>query len=172
MNFNALLKEIPQTAESHEDAKSRAEAVSTMATYELVDDKSSLEQMHAELEKAMAVCFEIETHGSLNLLLAELIGVGFAVKPGLAWYLPVRGKLGTEHVIQFLKALFANKKIEFYSIIKNALHVLESHGIHVYSLLSFDTNVGLLFAAFAIRIAILWSTRTALSGIYKDLYCR
>jgi len=137
MNFNALLKELPQPASADKQQPILDVQVRNV-DYQLVDDEKALQALGTELEKASQVCFDTETT-DVNPILAELVGIGFALEAGRAWYVPVNGELGLERVVRFLKPLFANPKIGFYAHhAKYDLHVLQNYGIKVANL-SFDT---------------------------------
>jgi DNA polymerase I len=124
--FKALLKEVTPRQESS-------------GKYHLVED---LEQLTDLLQGEIA--FDTETT-DLRPLQAELVGIGFCIKEGEAWYVPIT--LGREKVIKALKPLFADPKRSF--IAHNAkydAHVLLNCGIEV-SNIGWDT----LLASYTLR---------------------
>lgn len=129
MNFTSLLRELG-------DASQPTETV--QAQYHLVDDEKALADLVAFLRKHKQICIDTETTGTRPLR-AELVGVGFAVAPGEAWYIPINGKLGLQAVSQALQPLLADPSIGFYGHnIKYDLQVLTSAGLPIANV-CFDT---------------------------------
>ncbi|MCP5469601.1 MAG: DNA polymerase I [Chlamydiales bacterium] len=125
LGFNSLVRELGDVDEEVDGG-----------SYHLVDDEKSLEKLIAKLEKAEEICFDVEsTH--VRPMLAELVGVGFGVKAGEAFYVPCNGKLGKERVLKALKPILEKKPL-FAHNGKYDCHVLANEGIEV-SVLSFDT---------------------------------
>jgi DNA polymerase I len=136
-NFNSLIKELEK--ELPGSAKDKTEKIRDVsASYNLVDDEAALEALVQELSHQKEICFDTETT-AIHPLKSELVGIGLGYKPGLAWYVPVNGKLGLEKVIKALKPLFENFKIGFYGHnVKYDLHVLSLYGVQIAHI-SFDT---------------------------------
>lgn len=133
MNFNSRLRELEQL-----EVPSGPQADVGGEEYHLVDDESSFEKLLSYLSSQKEVCFDTETT-DIYPLKADLVGIGFAVEPKKAWYVPVNGKLGLQRVLAGVKPLFENPKIGFYGHnAKYDLHVLANCGIKVAHL-SFDT---------------------------------
>lgn len=131
MNFMTLLKEL-------EPQKPATPKLPEKTSYLLVNDESSFAALLAELSKAESICFETETTSGPPLQ-TTLIGIGFGIKPGEAWFVPITGVLGREKVLQGLKPLFENPHISFYSHhVKLDLHALANEGIEVATI-GFDT---------------------------------
>ena len=106
--------------------------------YSLINDTESLEELLKQLEQKMQVCVDTETT-HLHPMLARLVGIGFSVQAGQAWYVPVNGALTKETVIKKLKPLLEKKEIGFIGHnIKYDLHVLRNEGIFLQSI-AFDT---------------------------------
>ncbi|MCH9608636.1 MAG: DNA polymerase I [Chlamydiales bacterium] len=103
--------------------------------YHLVDDEEGLNALIKELEKADGIVFDIEST-SLNPLLAEIVGIGFCTKCGVASYVPLGGQLG-KGALEKLKPLFRSASFIGHNI-KYDCHVLANVGIEVKNL-SFDT---------------------------------
>lgn len=134
MNFHTLLKEL--------DALSAQKTVTAVEEgsheYVLVDDEEAFEKLIGYLKQQKEVCFDTETT-HIRPLQAELVGIGFAVEPKKAWYVPVNGKLGLQRVLQGVKPLFENPHIGFYGHnVKYDFHVLANYHIQIRSL-CFDT---------------------------------
>jgi DNA polymerase-1 len=108
--------------------------------YFLVDDEKELEKLFHKLEKHKEVAIDTETT-SLTPMEAELVGIGFCVEPGEAWYIPCNGKLGRKKVTSALTSFFDQTKCSFYGHnLKYDLHVLENTQITVKKI-SFDTLI-------------------------------
>lgn len=141
MNFNALIKEIPQDMTEQNQTLQSAEQLILQAQYELVDTEDALMHLNEQLQNAPEVCFYTETT-SLNPFLSKLVGIGFAISKAQCWYIPANGQLGRDRLISFLKMIFCNKKIGFITHdAKFELHVLRRCGIKISNLI-FDTMLG------------------------------
>ncbi|MBI3508460.1 MAG: DNA polymerase I [Chlamydiia bacterium] len=134
MGFLSLLKEIqngpivealkPQTVEKQE--------------YILVDDATSLNTLLQRLKAEQEVGIDTETT-DISPFLAELVGIGFCVEPGTAWYVPCNGQLGKHYVQKELQEFFATTNSAFFGHnLKYDRHVLQNHGMPVKQI-SFDT---------------------------------
>lgn len=134
MNFNSLIKELEQEA----GETAAKEPVQEDVQYSLVDDEESFEALLQQLKKEKEICFDTETT-DIHPLTAELVGIGFAVEPGKAWYVPVNGQLGLQRVLAGVRPLFENKAIGFYGHnVKYDYHVMGNYGITIAHV-SFDT---------------------------------
>ncbi len=133
MNFNSLIKEIDLMRPSSEKEKHEKGE-----EYHLVDDEESFKELLAYLSTQKEVCFDTETT-DLRPVLAELVGIGFGVEPKKAWYVPLNGTLGSEHVLKGIKPLFENSHIGFYGHnVKYDYHLLANYGINIKNI-CFDT---------------------------------
>lgn len=134
MNFKSLLKELESDVDIPEPAARLA------ANYTLVDDEESFVALLEKLSQQNSIGFSTTSTG-LHPLQAELVGIGFAVEPGNAWYVPVNGSLGLERVLKGLRPLFENQKISFYGHnVKYDMHILENYGLSP-AVIGFDTMV-------------------------------
>lgn len=134
MNFNTLLREI-QAPQEAAVSKNHPEIEKE---YLLVDEKNALQELLEMLKKEKEVGIDTETT-DLSPMTAELVGIGFCVKPGKAWYVPCNGQLGNDTVISALKQFFEEASCSFFGHnLKYDLHILENHGITLKKL-SFDT---------------------------------
>jgi DNA polymerase-1 len=137
MKFNSLLRELG-AQEPPQSPSRKKKKHPDHPTYTLVDSEKDLEQLFSVLAKEKEVCLDTETT-SEQPLLAELVGIGFAIEPGSAWYLPVHGTLGKKVVIDSLRSFFAKAKCGFYGHnIKYDYHVLKNYDISIPRI-SFDT---------------------------------
>jgi DNA polymerase-1 len=76
----------------------RRGSASTLAhTYTLVDTPEKFDAFLAELRKQTLISVDTETT-SRNAMRAELVGLSFSWQPGRAYYLAVRGPLGSRHL--------------------------------------------------------------------------
>lgn len=130
--FLSLIKEL--------DGNVKTEKPKEETSYHLVDDEASFAKLLEMLSKQKEVCFDTETT-SERPLIAELVGIGFGIKSGEAWYVPANGVIGLEKVLAGVKPLFENPNIHFYGHnTKYDIHILENYGIHVASI-GFDTII-------------------------------
>lgn len=60
----------------------------TQHTYTLVDSEAKTKELLKVLEKAEAFCFDTETTDK-DAMMADLVGISFAVHSGEAWYVPL-----------------------------------------------------------------------------------
>ncbi len=128
MKFSSLLKEMETSMPTPEQP----------FTHHIVDDPSSLKNLFELLSQQKEICITTETTNR-HPLKAELAGIGFGIKPGEAWYVPLNGSLGKEPVLNALKPLFENSAIGFIAHnAKDTLHVLANHGLTLKKI-SFDT---------------------------------
>jgi DNA polymerase I len=121
MHFMSLLKELdteklaPQTEHTHYEAD-----------YQLINDLDSLEKLIEKLKSEKEICLDVETT-DVRPLMAELVGVGLAVKPGEAWYIPLNGAIDRMFVLKKLAELLSLPHISFYGHnFKYDLHVLQN----------------------------------------------
>ncbi len=127
--FNSLIKELPSEKEISDQKQ---------VCYHLVDDPDSLEDLAQKLQSENEICFDTETT-DLNPLEAELVGIGFSIKPGTAWYVPVNGNLGLKNVLKALAPIFNNPNIKFFAHnLKYDLHILKNSGLRIPNV-CFDT---------------------------------
>jgi len=135
MNFNSLIRELQQDIPT-EASQTLPDPIKR--DYQLIEDKESLEHLIGFLSTQKEVCFDTETTHYLPLE-CELVGIGFGVEAGKAWYVPVNGSLAQDYVLNALKPLFENPKIGFFGHnVKFDFQVLQNYGIRVAKL-SFDT---------------------------------
>lgn len=89
-------------------------------TFRLVNTRQGLDELCAAIVSAGAFAFDTETDG-LQAQACRLIGISFALKPGEAYYLPLRhqylgcpAQLDPREVKEVLSPLFADPKIKKY----------------------------------------------------------
>ncbi|MEN9343713.1 MAG: hypothetical protein RLZZ453_500 [Chlamydiota bacterium] len=128
MHFLSLLKELDCREASQEK------------NYVCVQTEEELREVVKELKEKKEVCIDTETT-SLNLLLADLVGVGLGYKEGHAWYIPLNGSLSRKIVLDALSSLFSHPNIEWIGHhIKYDWHVLKRAGCDLPSI-GFDTLI-------------------------------
>lgn len=131
MNFQTLLRELESAPRKKKKAIDRKD-------YQLIDNKEDLRNLFLKLSKADEFCIDTETT-STHPREAELVGVGFSVEEGEAFYLPCNGNLGQETAIAELKSFFEGYMGGVYGHnIKYDWHVLQKVGIDLQKI-SFDT---------------------------------
>lgn len=157
MKFNSLLRELstppaPKKEPPQEPCKAAIQdpiddaSLGTPKTckpalhgvYHLVDDAASLDALLQRLSKTKEVGIDTETT-DIHPLLAHLVGIGFCVEPGEAWYVPLNGNLGKQKVTEALRSFFQTTSCEFYGHnIKYDYHILDALGMPLKKI-SFDT---------------------------------
>ncbi|HEY4831125.1 MAG TPA: 5'-3' exonuclease H3TH domain-containing protein, partial [Waddliaceae bacterium] len=127
MSFDSLARELETTLKEKE-----------VNAYHLVDTQESLTNLVQLLSTAKEISFDTEAT-SLHPLLAKPVGIGFCIKEGEAFYVPLNGNLNPEDVLAQLRPLFANPNLKFCAHnAKYDLHMLANIGIDV-AVVSFDT---------------------------------
>lgn len=102
--------------------------------YELIDTPSRFQSFLTELKSQTRFVFDLETTG-LDPLTAEVVGLAFCWKPGIAFYLPVRAPaneatLDPKTTLEALKPIFESPiASKVNQNIKYDLMVLAAHGI-------------------------------------------
>lgn len=135
MNFNSLLQELNGSSEQKQK-KSRPDR----HDYQLIDTESAAAELFQQLSSEAEICIDTETTDE-NPLRAELVGIGFCVEPGRAFYLPCNGSLSTSFLFPLLQSFFLQTSCRFYGHnLKYDLHVLQNIGIEIpFKKISFDT---------------------------------
>jgi DNA polymerase-1 len=142
MRFNSLLKELEETIQesSPTQTKTMDPEVASGEVYHLLDEEEELKAFFHRLNRESSVAIDTET-SELSPMDAQLVGIGFCLEPGEAWYLPCRGKLGQEKVEKALRHFFAHTSCSFYGHnLKYDLHILENIHITVKKI-DFDTLI-------------------------------
>lgn len=140
MNFRTFLKDLEAYALAPKAAVAMEQPAQEIAkiSYHTIHNYDELDRLVAMLMTEKEICIDTETT-SVKPLQAELVGIGFAVKPGEAWYIPFNGLLLPQKIVSALKPLLENPAIGFYGHnIKYDLHVLEHHGLQIKNV-CFDT---------------------------------
>ncbi len=107
-------------------------------TYHLVDTEQEITQLLERLSEVGDVGIDTETTDT-SPLLAHLVGIGFAIAPGEAWYIPLNGQLGKKRVVELLKNFFAQAPCAFFGHnMKYDYHILANLGIAIKKI-GFDT---------------------------------
>ena len=109
--------------------------------YILVDDPSKLNDLIAVLNAATEFCYDSETTG-LDTLVAELVGLSFAVKPHEAYYVVIPAeKEKAQAIIEQLRQVFENEnKILIGQNIKYDYQILKNYNLIIKNKL-WDTMV-------------------------------
>jgi len=138
MEFRSWLDELLGEAE-------QAPTVALDTRHELVTTQADLDRWLVQLEKAELFAFDTETT-SLNYMEARVVGVSFAVEPGVAAYVPLAhdylgapAQLDREVVLAMLKPLLEDPgKKKLGQNLKYDASVLANHGITLRGI-AFDT---------------------------------
>ncbi len=132
-------------AEHFTEAETKDSGYATLAnkehSYTLVQNTKALDALMAELEACDCFAFDTETSG-LNTMTADLVGVSFATKPGLAWWVPVASEDWTETtLLKRLSSIFADSTKEAVAHhFKFDYKVLARRGVK-FSVRAFDTMI-------------------------------
>jgi len=126
MNYSTLLKEMTPTKAP----------TSKKGTYHLVNTETAFKRLLDKLKAAQSICIDTETT-SLHPIDAELVGIGFGLTRGEAYYVPLNGALNPDDVLKALKPILTSTPL-FGHNLKYDLHILESHGITIKTI-AFDT---------------------------------
>jgi DNA polymerase I len=132
-NAAAAAPSVPATL----DGAARAIATAPRM-YETINTEAELDAWIAKLSAAPLFAFDTETT-SLEYMMAEIVGVSFAVAPGVAAYLPLRhdyagapDQLDREASLAKLKPLLESEKhAKVGHHLKYDAHVLANHGIEL-----------------------------------------
>lgn len=137
MHFMTLLKELNTPSYPTKSSIVHEKDLSN-PQYILINDADALKQLVQTLIAAKEICIDTETT-ALNPMQADLVGIGFCINQGHAWYVPLNGNLGKEETLNLLAPLWAAPKVAFFGHnIKYDLHALQNAGITLRNI-SFDT---------------------------------
>lgn len=132
-HFLSLLKET-----NAPDAPGVNEQIQT--SYHLVNTHAELEALVQRLLKEKEVCIDTETT-DVRPMRADLVGLGFGVKSGQAWYVPMNGDLSRQEILSLLRPLLTHFEIGFIGHnIKFDLHLLSNISLPLPRV-AFDTMV-------------------------------
>ena len=120
---------------------SLATLADTPHSYHLVNTNEAIAQLVKTLTVADVVCFDTETT-SIEPMLAELVGLSFAVKEGEAYYVPVPAdKAAAQQIVDQLKPVLENPSIpKVGQNMKYDIIVLANYGVRVQGKM-FDTMI-------------------------------
>jgi DNA polymerase-1 len=104
----------------------------TSHEYRAAADETSINELLSELESAEMFCFDTETTG-LDTVVAELVGMSFATKPGRAWYVPVpENRVEATALVARFKPAFINPAIgKTAQNMKFDIAMLANYGIEI-----------------------------------------
>jgi len=125
-------------------AGSAAQAT-TQRDYYTITEQTDFDHWLSRLQKAELFAFDTETT-SLDYMQAQIVGVSFAIEPGIAAYVPLAhdyvgapDQLNREHVLAALKPLLEDAgKLKIGQNPKYDMSVLANHGITLRGV-AFDT---------------------------------
>lgn len=134
MNFMTLLRELESNSPNSDSIKDPGQETH----YHCIDDAESLKALVQHLKQHPSICVDTETT-DIKFMKANIVGIGFAVKPEEAWYVPMNGNLGKEQALAVLRPLLEDPNVSFYGHnIKYDIHVLLNEGISIKKV-GFDT---------------------------------
>lgn len=139
LEFKGWIDELNRGETGREETGSAEAAVPVeelAGDYELVTDKPAFDAWLEKLRRAELIAFDTETT-SLNYMQARVVGVSFAVEPGMASYVPfghdyldAPEQLSEEQVLGALKPLLEDPAVrKLGQNLKYDSHVLANHGI-------------------------------------------
>ncbi len=109
--------------------------------YQFIDNPKAQKILLANLLKQKAVCFDTETT-SLNELEAELIGMSFSYKKGLAYYIPIsENQEEAQETVEIFRPFFEDQNVlKIAHNLKYDYKVLQNYNIDVEGKI-FDTMI-------------------------------
>lgn len=115
LEFKNWLKEL-LAAEDANPAPNEAPVSNKTTAYEVITSNQQLNQWLNQLERCQAFCIDTETT-SLDVMVAELVGISFAIEPGKAAYIPLTHsdgstQLNRHEVLTALKPILENPAIK------------------------------------------------------------
>ena len=132
MHFMSLLKEMESPAPE------QIPLIEEKTDYQLINDTLSLVELIEKLQQEKEICLDVETT-DIRPMRANLVGIGFALRSGQAWYIPWNGEIARHDLHKMLAQLLANPELSFYGHnIKYDLHVLQNENLP-FPRISFDT---------------------------------
>lgn len=140
VSSDETLTDMPNAAATGDDTTTVAEP-----QYQVILDQSQLDDWLTSLRASELFAFDTETT-SLNYKDARIVGVSFAVTPGIAAYVPLGHdyegapqQLNLDDVLAQLKPLLEDPQLaKVGHHMKYDMHVLANHGIHLQGV-AFDT---------------------------------
>ena len=127
---------MPQQASADATASIMQSLAQIPHTYHLVDTPKERAALIHRLEEAQEICLDTETTGT-DPLLAELVGLSFAISEGEAWYVPCR----TQQVVEEFRMVYENPStLKVGQNLKYDLQVLANYGIQLRGPM-FDTMI-------------------------------
>ena len=127
---------MPQQASADATASIMQSLAQVPHTYHLVDTPKERAALIHRLEEAQEICLDTETTGT-DPLLAELVGLSFAISEGEAWYVPCR----TQQVVEEFRMVYENPStLKVGQNLKYDLQVLANYGIQLRGPM-FDTMI-------------------------------
>lgn len=135
LEFKNWLKELLAAEDEQTIAIEEEHAASSNANYEIVTNYEQLHHWLNKLEQSALFCLGVETTTHTDFMLAEIVGISFAVEEGVAAYIPLAHtdgspQLDRNEVLTALKPILENPAIEKVGQnIKFAYCVFKNHGI-------------------------------------------
>ena len=114
---------------------------STPHTYTLVDTKEKRDEMVEKLTSATAFAFDTETTGT-DAIVAELVGMSFAITEGEAYYVPVPAdKDGAQAIVEEFRGVLTDETtLKIGQNIKYDYLILQNYGVELGGPM-FDTMI-------------------------------
>ena len=135
----------PQETSVADEAPEVTATVISYDNYVTILDEETLKEWIAKLEKAPVFAFDTETD-SLDNISANLVGLSFAIEPGVAAYIPVAhdyldapDQISRERALELLKPLLEDEKVlKVGQNLKYDRGILANYGIELRGI-AFDT---------------------------------
>ncbi|MBU6168818.1 MAG: DNA polymerase I [Bacteroidetes bacterium] len=104
----------------------------TPHTYHLIEEHTDIKKLVEELLQQESVCFDTETD-HIDATLANLVGLSFAYKKGIAWYIAVPEKREKAiEIIELIRPVLENEKITLIGQnIKFDAMVMKNYGVEI-----------------------------------------
>ncbi|MCL6395280.1 DNA polymerase I, partial [Pectobacterium atrosepticum] len=135
----------PQETVVIDESPSEPAAALSYENYVTILDDVTLESWIAKLKKAPVFAFDTETD-SLDNIAANLVGLSFAIEPGVAAYVPIAhdyldapDQISRQRALELLKLLLEDEKVrKVGQNLKYDRGVLQNYGIELRGI-AFDT---------------------------------
>ncbi|TAL58565.1 MAG: DNA polymerase I [Legionella sp.] len=143
LEFKTWLKELLAAEETKSSGPIQGEMFLEENTFEIINSSEQLNTWLNQLEQCEVFCLDTETT-HLDMMLAEIVGISFAIESGKPAYIPLTHtdgsqQLNREEVLTALKPILENPEIKkIGQNIKYDYEVFKNHGINLQGI-AYDT---------------------------------
>ncbi|NGX56686.1 MAG: DNA polymerase I [Candidatus Anoxychlamydiales bacterium] len=132
LNFTTLLKDIdPEINKKKDENNIKTE-------YKLINSINEFNDLVKLLSTSKEISIDTETT-NLRVLQSKLVGIGFCIKEGEAFYVPLNGNIEKSYILEKIKPILENENISFIGHnIKYDYHIFLNYNIKIKKI-GFDT---------------------------------